>query len=820
VRKPLSIPPPADYLTFSPSELFRFFFQIGRWTEDSFSADFQNYTRGKLISTVTINKWKNHDVIPTRYSGPIIKMIEDKFEPRAAQDWIAAFETVWATHAARPNKRSGLAKNTNLSDNICRQHSAWIKTRYYDMLPRESFSAADIYVPLQLIDRKRKTETLFEVEDILKTNFVESEDYDWIFICGGPGSGKSMAAIHLAHELTKTNVFPIYLRGSHLSEIDIDIKNTNQPVIDSFSIKSFLQHFRASSQNTACLILDGIDEISGGGTDSTSALKNILKDLSLEQNVCLAHDKRLYVVALGRQSHVGFASNIIAPQRAKYLDMLGLDGCDPHSPEHTSLGQDLRSEWWHKYLAAIGRKPDPLLPDFLATDYDDYSEFGADPLLTYLICHLALGNAPESSSERLAHERVNALTYAKNKNEIYENIIKHIHARTSFQNGQSLQYSHFQSVLQHIALVNWHAGEHRAVSLKHVQDSLKDERTLRAFQALNLTSPGMFITAFYYRIAHDDTAKDQAMLEFTHKSFSEYLISTLIFESFLQLITAFSAQEGLEAALINWERISHAGTHEPSLADFCQKEATLRYDDFSRLNWDSALTLIREQLIGMGDKKGIEAISESQRSASLLFFLWSCLNIERHKRTGNLFKLIENSNGFTSFDLKRIQLPNALILKAGALTDPQLQHRRLLTPSLSALNLDNADLSQLSFSIGHMKAMFQAVKIQLSSFIDCRLKNITFSQCHFSDVDFISLDIEGVIFDRCTFTNCNFEITKNPADTNSITFRHSTFLEMQTNIEKMNHHIFEDCMFPNNDLNKEKRKKHDELDKNIGALLL
>lgn len=49
MRKPLSIPPPADYLTFSPSELFRFFFQIGRWTEDSFSADFQNYTRGLAV---------------------------------------------------------------------------------------------------------------------------------------------------------------------------------------------------------------------------------------------------------------------------------------------------------------------------------------------------------------------------------------------------------------------------------------------------------------------------------------------------------------------------------------------------------------------------------------------------------------------------------------------------------------------------------------------------------------------------------------------------------------------------------------------------
>jgi len=33
VRKSLSIPPPLDFISYSPSELFRFFFQIGRWTD-------------------------------------------------------------------------------------------------------------------------------------------------------------------------------------------------------------------------------------------------------------------------------------------------------------------------------------------------------------------------------------------------------------------------------------------------------------------------------------------------------------------------------------------------------------------------------------------------------------------------------------------------------------------------------------------------------------------------------------------------------------------------------------------------------------------
>ena len=151
MREILDLPPPAEYLTFSPSELFRFFFQIGRWTEDSFSADFQTYTHGKLISTVTVNKWKNRDVIPTRYSGPLFKMIEDQFEPHIAKDWITAFETVWATHIARAGKKIGTSTPSNFSDSVCRQHCDWIKISYEKNRTGEMFAPSDIYVPLQLI---------------------------------------------------------------------------------------------------------------------------------------------------------------------------------------------------------------------------------------------------------------------------------------------------------------------------------------------------------------------------------------------------------------------------------------------------------------------------------------------------------------------------------------------------------------------------------------------------------------------------------------------------------------------------------------------
>ena len=134
--------------------------------------------------------------------------------------------------------------------------------------------------------------------------------------------------------------------------------------------------------------------------------------------------------------------------------MLGLDGCRPFSveTEKKAKGRDLREAWWRKYLAAIGEKHDPILPDFLSTEYDDYSEFGSEPLLTYLICQNALRNQKKASGTNLAHEVVNELTYTKNRNEVYREIIHHVHSRTAQQYKNKLSINRFFSVLQHMAL--------------------------------------------------------------------------------------------------------------------------------------------------------------------------------------------------------------------------------------------------------------------------------------------------------------------------------------------------------------------------------
>ena len=839
MRKSIHVPPPDNFSSFSPSELFRFYFQIGRWTEDSFSDDLQVFTRGKLVSTVTISKWKNKNVIPTRYSGAFLSMIRSFSEPALAKEWMTAFETVWALQSAGRKQHKPQISASTFSDAVCRQHREWIAQLYLAKRPNSGFSPADIYVPLQLTNISTDDPAPQNVQDI--TDLVnEAGDGPsaarWIFISGGPGAGKSTTALHLAHSFCEGNVCPIYLRGSRLSNIHIDVIDPTQPIGDSFSAKSFLQNFRASSFKVACVILDGLDEINRGPQGSKNALHQFIAELKHEQTACAVHNKQLWVIALGREAHIQVSTNLIAEAGVRRFALRGLDGStrSQSNPLNSVQGEDLRALWWDKFLAASDNESDPSLPHFLTTDYDDFAEFGTDPLLTFLICHAALENPDNRPAKTLPHERVNALTYATNKNEIYKAMVD----RQARSVRHLLNTKRFLSVLQHMALAMWQTEDGRHASLKSVYDCVQDEETRTSFQVLGLfdssaqTPPNMLITIFYYRLSQDNQKLQEAAVEFPHKSFGKYLVSTVLFDRFTALISAFSETAKFEDALSDWILVSKQGTHSPSLADFCQKEAAIRFDLLSGLDWDAALMIIRNHLHRANfDNTGISFMSEILHSGSTLMFIWSCLNLERQKRTGKHFPLPNNDLQFDVSDLKAIQRPNGLNFESGSLIEPTLRDLTFLSQTISALHLKSADMSQLSFSFGHIEnlncedtsfamthwshvkltaasfarslfqqaifhhwratdscfttCLFQGARFQGGNFTGCHIEETVFSQCHFSDVEFISSQFTNVVFDRCVFLECDFLQGKKTDRSLDAQFRHCTFMNMDTSLRNI-----------------------------------
>ncbi len=843
MRKSIHVSPPKDFETYSPSELFRFFFQLGHWTDDSFSDALQTFTGGNLVSTVTISKWKNKNVIPTRYSGPILNLIKNSMEINLANDWQTAFETVWARHSSGRNTRDIDSAKISSSDKICAQHKKWIRRLYHQTVPGETHSVSDIYIPLQLYNMSHDTHSPMDVDTLAKS-LTKPQDVpsnrDWVFVSGAPGSGKSVTALHLANTLCDTDIFLIYIRCSQLSDIEIDIVKPDQLIVDSFSISSFLKHFRASSFLSACLILDGIEGIYGNGHKSYDGLNRLLSNLKIEKSVCDAHEKTLRIVCVGRESHVEYATAKLNAADTKHLAMLPMSGCLTDSVERDCIiGEDVRSIWWRKYLIMNKHPNDPSLPDFLCVQYDDFLEFGTVPALAHLLCQAAFAEKSDMSPSDLPHEIVNAFTYTSNKNKIYKIILdRFIQDRNS-----SLENKRVFCALQKLAIAMWHNPNNRNKVVNGHFEHVQDQETRTVLEAINpdgeiaFTTLNLLMTDQNHRPVLDDFLPLPSAIGITHNSITEYLISTAIFDGFRCLVVSFHEREGFERALKNWINLSCKGNHQPSLSGFLQREATLRYENFLHIEWDASLSILKEHIaVAAFDGLGVNGLAQLRTSYSLLFFVWSCLNLERQKRTGTHFKVSNKSSVFHAGDLKSIQQLNGLVLESTALMDPILRRHTFLTSSLSAIHLSSADMSQLSFSLGHIEnsifenssfamthwshvkfshghlyrsdfqrtlfhqiqilntefsnCMMQGASFQGGIFSNCEFKDTYFSQCQFSDIEFFDSSYENIIFDRCVFSRTIFSRMGQEESLRSVIFRHCTFLDM----EKVVDNIPVDCL--------------------------
>ena len=845
MREKSSIPPPVDIQSYGPSQLFRYFFQIGRWTEESFSDQFQVYTRGIAISTVTINKWKNHDVIPTRYAGPLFNLIKDMFITAQSEEWLRAFEIVWASHSARPNRGESTSDFLNSSDTICYQHRLWIQSLYDAPLFKEMLSPRELYIPMQLVEAQMGDLTLYEssdLRDLMEVQAPPQEPSDWTLITGDSGSGKSMLALHLAQELTQSEVMPIYLRGRYISDVDIDIKDPSQPILDSFSPQSFLKHFRASSKTTACLIIDGIEDICRLEGNAKKSLRLFLSNLEKEQNICGAHGKQLNIILSGRRYYIDYLEGLKTGRKPRRLETLNMDGSYLQNVKSGMIlvGRDMRPAWWSHYSASISKNQETVVPNFLSSNYDDFAAFGLNPLMSKVLCDTALKN--HDDPETMTDDIINRFSMSHNKNEIYRKVLIDIYDQLPPSPFERTNKTSIQSLLQYLALAHWHAPSGQNPQIKTLHKTIPNKNIRRTFQNFEpefLLSDIPRPLLFQRGLRHNNPVS----IALSDEELTEYLISTLLVDCFVDLVQSFQTKDGFKTAAKTWAFISSSGQHSPSLVNFCQNEVRLRFATWPDLEWDSALELLRDHLpTETISGNGLKSLAGAQSSASILFFLWSCFNLERHKRSASKFEFATNSAALTLRDVKRFYQKNILTFDEDNIIGSRPSDYSFITPSMSALRLENQNLSQLSFSTGHLQSsefervnfalthwshvkisrslfnkstfqqsifhgcrwikstlfdcFFQGANIQNASWSESRLKNIIISQCHLADVHFLSTNFDNVIFDRCTFSNCSFGQKPKSEKIDGLSFRRCSFLDMRTGLKSISQMAFEDCKFP------------------------
>jgi len=787
-------PPPEDYAERSPSVLFSYFRGLGGWTLAEMADDVGRHIKNETLGEGTIDGWSSKDRRPEGiFRMAFLNFVRSNVTSRNTKYWIEAFSECWAENLAQETARRLQAKsekrrNSAISRNIFERHRNWIGEQNLRTLRDENFTLRDIYVPIMIIaygveTGLEKSDQVFTPDYLYEyaiSGIAGQKDTNWLFIKGGPGSGKSALANMLASDLTKQDEVEIaFFNMSRASaENTFDFSSPPLLVSDSCGPKSLLEAFENHSKKELFLILDGLDEIGGDNTSTQSLVSSTLKKIDeYIQMLKTVHKKTVRVLALGRETITEVAAkNFNRNRKTKLFSMGNLSGMFSSHPQSQNYGVDLRGQWWAKFLEARGYEPRNPLPRFLCHSVHPLYELGKEPLLAYLITRSALSpetvcGTGECDVTNFLNEQVNS----KNRNSIYDKIIHEIRLPKEWSTDRSdtrIPQTEFSAILKYMALATWQEGSSVRATVKRIEGVIADESVLAAFRLLTTrideTGSLNLLTAFYYRISEAAEDRLEYEFEFTHKTFSEYLLATLLFDAFEGLIrdqTIRTSEAQKIAHMREWIELVMAGPDTEDIARFILDEAVLRFDRFTFEEWTKSFDAFGEisALKKLADDDtGPWLIGQSspmrlRRATTMIFLMWGALNRVRYQRTKKHYSFGEgNSIEGYELQLMRPQFEAEQYIDGVEMNEIQVQ--TFLASALSGLHIQEDDLTGSFLANGSITGLkLEDLNASQSLWNEIRLSEFAATSVNLRNSRLKGTSISGGMLEQVCLRQCRFE---------------------------------------------------------------
>ena len=801
------------------------FLKVAGWTHEDFAIhiDETHNDPDQIIGIDTVKSWtspKRNRAPDQKHREILFIIIKQNASSDLATEWIKAFKTCWMNNVLKDNQEQ--------SSKIVNSHRNWIKQKYLEPIKGENFTIEDIFVPLQLIHHDQhehitnynKGADIHTLEKFALTGmcFKDDEPTSVLFVKGGPGSGKSIFALSLATKLAENNptICPLFIRLSR-NALSIEIKedtikiNDDNSIDDSFSYKSLLEQFKKSKYQSCCLILDGLDEVGKiKNPYQQSVALEILTDIEKHILDCeRQYEKTLRVITFGRETIAETLA--IKFETARHLFSMGdLSGEIGQGKGALVYGSNMKPIWWSKFLTAKGNSSERTIPKFLSDPEHSLYELGKEPLLCYLIVSsvFGIGNSLPNNARMLLDEQLGAM----NRNDIYDKIIRDIldpkKWKSSPKRNPILNYENFRKVLQYISLATWQNGTSKEATVSAIKSAIGTKIDVaRSFEKLLTFNQedskdihsAILITAFYYRIAQKQNADEEPEFEFTHKTFSEYLLVSLLFDQFeilVELEYSDADKNVKQDAIWEWLRLVDAGPQTNDLAAFIVDEAKSRYSNKPFDLWCEIFDVIAH--IYSTDLPTIPPTEEAQqtfdnvstlkRGALFLFCMWSSLNRVHWRETGEHYKVEVFEKMFNLYDFQLsqpisafVRTPNKDVIKTlgdTSFTGYCLSGISLEEESLHHIVCDGGEVvgfksSEAIMALGvwsevkFLNCWFEETNFTQSMFYKTSFSNKTkilksnfqrscFFQCTFRDVIFEKVNFDSCSFRECKFTNCDF----------------------------------------------------------------
>jgi uncharacterized protein YjbI with pentapeptide repeats len=471
----------------------------------------------------------------------------------------------------------------------------------------ESFGLAAVYIPLRAwhavaaepeppertrADANRRTEPERIVIDLAEHTltwlaYPKGKSDTIRLITGGPGSGKSSFVKWLAARLARGALGEEVWPGSgtlpsRVLFVPLQSIYKNRPIeellYDYFTADLFTTdplEFKHLGPNRTLVILDGLDELSKAADIAAAQTEAFVGELRNTLDHVWNRDGTVRVLALvtGRPAAMQAQGRMLRrdPSQELYVLPYYLPDLDSHGyvdPDQR-LHADHRPDWWARYAAAKGR-PAAMPAVLKLKELDDLT---AEPLTSFLV--VKSGYDADYEAGRPV-----------NRNEVYARLVNQVLTRVHGSRPLAAvedvgDADRFHLVMEVIATAAWY-GDGRTASLADVErccpPDLKPvlDRYLGQNQGL-----ARLVTAFHFKL-RDPTLPRDPGIEFTHKSFAEYLTARRLVrevESIHDALTTPQSRYTAENGLTDWLQLTGPQAITADLLRFLRDEVALRPDE-------------------------------------------------------------------------------------------------------------------------------------------------------------------------------------------------------------------------------------------------
>ena len=600
-------------------------------------------------------------------------------------------------------------------------------------------------------------------------------------ISGGPGSGKSSFARMLAGKLVEAGIirvlfFPLqrFRVADKLTEavkeaLAADPAGAQFPKtpLEALSLQPVGQPVGQPAGQPAgriLLILDGLDELRAPGAtaqqETSLFVQEVCRTLETFNLTPLAEGRaRLLALVCGRTLAVqSVRQSLRAPNAEMELLKYYFSDQERHvyADPDRRLAEDQRQAWWKRYAACSLRNPASPVPESPVPEQllgADLEALSAEPLLNFLL--VLSGAHTETEDNR-----------AVNRNTVYERIFRKIYQqewRPSPELPGVLTEDEFRRVMETIAMEAWNGGGSRIARLGALEARFAETESLktlyRKYQERTGAGQGgvqRLVTAFYCRRVDDLSVQDDA-IEFTHKSFAEYLTARHFFRELGRICRVLAADpEGVgrrewDKALSDWTLMCGGMPVTADLLRFLRDEAALAQNRGSCEAWRQTLLT----LINQAQKEGMpaeplrtfsfkEATRQARNAEEALFCLLNaCLRaappaqpvVIAWEDDHGLLRLInrlgtresENKTPVIRECLELIDAENAY-LRGSDMGEANLARSYLSDANLSGANLSYADLFDADISDANLRgANLSGANLSYANLFDAVLSDANLS---------------------------------------------------------------------------------------------